>query len=138
MTTPYTQYISTNAPGVTMISAMQKQGAVINTTTHSITFYVSVVSTGDAEINRTRFTLRCVLCSANGNTEILVSPSSKEGATYRYKIKGQTAPTVSNGTIDTNEINHLEWIHGDLHFVIPKNASQTVVMCFVEFEHLGI
>lgn len=135
---PYTQYVSTEAPQIMMISAIQKPGTDISSATFSITFHVAIHAFGSSVINNPlRFKLRSVLSSTNPlnpDLEILTDPVPKEGATYRYKLKGPGSIVTASGSVYQNTITGLEWIHGDLHFVVPKQSHQVPVMNFVEFE----
>jgi hypothetical protein len=136
MAIPFTQYISTDAPSTVMVSAIQKRGMDISNAAFSVTFYVTLQAFGSSIIaTRPKLKLRVILNSGVSDQEILVSPTVKEGAVYRYKTKWPNPVTGTvSGTIDQCNITNLELLHGDLYFVVPKQPNQTPVGYFVDFD----
>lgn len=117
------------------MSAVQKE-TVINTTSYSVTFHVTINAVGDTKItSNPQYRLRVLLSSTDPteqDQQVIVQPSVKDG-TKSYFYKKSNGELGSNpNTLDQNNVFPLTWIHGDIYFVVPKTRKQFPAAQFVE------
>lgn len=132
----FTQYISANTQGITMVSAEEKN-TVVNATSQNTIFHITMNAVDGASIETAmQFKLKVALYSNDtGDTvEIIVNSSQPEEGVFKYFYKKKNGEEgFSLRTVDKNDIFPLQLIHGDLYFSIPKTKQQKVVAHIVEF-----